>query len=42
LSKCGFKNFRAYNAKDLFLEKLKEVYLPEAKRKVIGDTFIEV
>jgi GMP synthase (glutamine-hydrolysing) len=35
-------NFIYVNAKELFLSKLKGVIDPEAKRKIIGNTFIEV
>jgi GMP synthase (glutamine-hydrolysing) len=37
----GLKVIRA-NAQDQFLDKLKGVYDPEQKRKLIGNTFIEV
>lgn len=39
--KCGV-DLRAVDASELFLSKLKGLTEPEAKRKVIGHTFIEV
>ena len=38
----GLKDFRAVDASKQFLGKLKGVTDPEAKRKIIGHTFIEV
>ncbi len=38
----GFDNLKLHNASDLFLGRLKDVFLPEAKRKIIGDTFLDV
>ncbi len=38
----GFMNLHIEDASAIFLEKLKEVTDPEEKRKIIGDTFIEV
>ena len=41
--KENFKvNFTAVNAGEQFLEKLKGVADPEEKRKIIGNTFIDV
>ena len=37
-----FKNFEYIDATELFLEKLRGVTDPEKKRKIIGNTFIEV
>ncbi|MFW6311914.1 MAG: phosphoadenosine phosphosulfate reductase family protein, partial [Nanoarchaeota archaeon] len=38
----GYNNFHCYDAIDTFLDNLKEKYEPEEKRKIIGDTFIEI
>ena len=38
----GITNLRVEDASSLFFEKLKGIYEPEAKRKMIGDTFLEV
>ncbi|HLD07715.1 MAG TPA: glutamine-hydrolyzing GMP synthase [Candidatus Peribacterales bacterium] len=38
----GFTNLHVEDASAQFLEKLKDVTDPEAKRQIIGDTFIEV
>ena len=35
-------NFIAVDAKDIFLEKIKGIVEPEEKRKIVGETFIEV
>ena len=35
-------NLHLVDASDLFLDKLKGVSDPETKRKIIGNTFIEV
>jgi GMP synthase (glutamine-hydrolysing) len=37
-----FENFHYVNAKELFLERLKNIDDPEEKRRIIGHTFIEV
>lgn len=37
-----FKNFEFVDATELFMEKLKGVTDPEKKRKIIGNTFVEV
>ena len=42
LNAAGFKNLHVADKKALFLEKLKGVSDPEAKRKIIGDLFWEV
>ena len=42
LSEAGFDNLHTEDASEMFLSRLKEVYEPEAKRKIIGDTFIDV
>lgn len=38
----GFKNFHLIDARSVFLRKLRGVSDPEAKRKIIGHTFIRV
>jgi len=38
----NFHNLKIEDAGELFLSRLKEVYEPEAKRRIIGDTFIDV
>lgn len=40
--KLGIKNLHIEDASDEFFENVKEVYEPEAKRKIIGDTFLAV
>lgn len=40
--KLGITNLRVEEASTLFFERLQGVYEPEAKRKIIGDTFLEV
>ncbi|MBT4937264.1 glutamine-hydrolyzing GMP synthase, partial [Candidatus Peregrinibacteria bacterium] len=42
LSEAGFDNLHTEDASEMFLSRLEEVYEPEAKRKIIGDTFIDV
>ncbi len=42
MSAQGFENLIFCDAKKDFLNKLEGVYEPEAKRKIIGDTFLEV
>jgi GMP synthase (glutamine-hydrolysing) len=42
LRRQGFKNLHVINAQRLFLGRLKGQTDPEAKRKVVGHTFIEV
>lgn len=42
LKELGFKNFIVEDATQQFLSSLKEVYDPEEKRSIIGDTFIKV
>lgn len=42
LRKLGFKNLHVANASQTFLRRLTGVKDPEAKRKIIGHTFIEV
>ncbi|MEK6959484.1 MAG: glutamine-hydrolyzing GMP synthase, partial [archaeon] len=36
------KNFKVVDASKMFLDRLKEKYEPEEKRKIIGQTFIDV
>ncbi len=38
----GVTNFYIETAHDIFLSQLREVYDPEEKRKVIGNTFLEI
>jgi GMP synthase (glutamine-hydrolysing) len=38
----GFDNLRIADASELFLSRLKGVWEPEKKRKIIGDTFLDV
>lgn len=38
----GFDNLRIADASELFLSRLAGVYEPERKRKIIGDTFLDV
>ncbi len=38
----GFNNFKIVDASETFLNALKDVYEPEEKRRIIGETFIEV
>ncbi len=40
--KLGIKNLHIEDASDEFFTNLKDVYEPEAKRKIIGDTFLAV
>ncbi len=40
--KAGIENVHYYYASDEFYTKLENVYEPEQKRQIIGDTFIEV
>ncbi len=40
--KMGLDNFHVFNAADIFLERLKGITSPEKKRKIIGNTFIDV
>ncbi len=42
LRKHGFDNFHVVDAGKQFIDNLKGVTEPEAKRKIIGDTFIDV
>ena len=42
LKKHNFNNLKIVDATHDFLDKLKDVYDPEKKRRIIGDTFIEV
>ncbi|MFA4830799.1 MAG: glutamine-hydrolyzing GMP synthase [Patescibacteria group bacterium] len=42
LAKIGLDNLHVYNAEDEMLAKLKNVYDPEEKRKIIGKLFVEV
>lgn len=38
----NFKNLHIEDASGLFLKNLKDIYDPEEKRRIIGDTFLEV
>ncbi|NOZ81423.1 MAG: glutamine-hydrolyzing GMP synthase, partial [DPANN group archaeon] len=42
LDRLGFRNLQVYDASDLFLAHLEGAHEPEEKRKIIGETFIEV
>lgn len=42
LEKLGFKNLHVEDAKADFFKALKNAFSPESKRKIIGDTFLEV
>jgi GMP synthase (glutamine-hydrolysing) len=42
LKKFGFHNLRVIQAQDRFLGPLREIYEPEKKRKIIGETFVRV
>lgn len=42
LNGLGITNFRVEDASQEYFEALKEVYEPEAKRKIIGDLFLKV
>ena len=42
LKENGFHNLKSYDASNIFLENLKEIYDPESKRKIIGKVFIEI
>ncbi len=42
IKNLGYNNFNSYDGSELFLSRLNGVYEPEAKRKIIGDTFIDV
>lgn len=42
LRKVGFARLHVEDASGLFFERLKGVYEPEQKRKIIGDTFLDV
>lgn len=42
MKKEGFDNLRIADASDLFLSRLANVSEPEKKRKIIGDTFLDV
>lgn len=42
LKELGFINLHVKDASRLYFEKLKDIYDPEAKRKIIGDLFIKV
>jgi GMP synthase (glutamine-hydrolysing) len=41
-ARAGFRNIRTVDASADFYAKLENVYEPEAKRKIIGQTFLEV
>jgi GMP synthase (glutamine-hydrolysing) len=38
----GYQNFHSHDASDIFISRLKEIYDPETKREIIGNTFIDV
>jgi len=40
--KAGIENIHFYYAGDKFFSRLQNIYEPEEKRKIIGDTFIDV
>lgn len=40
--KIGFDNLEVIDASETFFENLKGIYEPEAKRKIIGQTFLDV
>lgn len=42
LEKIGFKNLHVYVAQNEFFDRLKDVYDPEKKRKIIGEHFLEI
>lgn len=42
LRSIGVKNLRVYDGSAKYFEALKEVYDPEAKRKIIGDLFLDI
>ncbi len=42
LKDAGFENLHIRDASALYFEKLKGIYEPEAKRKIIGDLFLQV
>jgi len=42
LEELGFDNLHVEPASDRFFERLKDVYDPEDKRRIIGETFLEV
>ncbi len=42
IKNAGFDNLHTEDASELFLNNLKNVAEPEKKRKIIGDTFLEV
>jgi GMP synthase (glutamine-hydrolysing) len=42
LKEYGFNNFHVVNATDTFLKNVENVWEPQEKRKIIGDTFLDV
>ncbi len=42
LREIGVKNLHVYDASNEYFEALKDVYEPEAKRKIIGDLFLKI
>jgi GMP synthase (glutamine-hydrolysing) len=40
--KAGFENIKSIDASQKFYERLVEIYEPEEKRKIIGQTFLDV
>lgn len=42
LAKIGLDDLHIYNAEAEYLEKLKNIYDPEKKRKIIGELFIDI
>ncbi len=42
LKRNGFKKLHVINVSNLFLKRLKGIFDPEEKRKIIGHTFIEI
>ena len=42
LEESGFHNFHVVNAENTFLDNIADVWEPQEKRKIIGDTFLDV
>lgn len=40
--KVGFDNLKSYDANSIFYERLEDIYDPEQKRMIIGETFLYV
>ncbi|PIR93133.1 glutamine-hydrolyzing GMP synthase [Candidatus Falkowbacteria bacterium CG10_big_fil_rev_8_21_14_0_10_43_10] len=41
-NKIGFRNLETFDAGDIFFERLKNISEPEEKRKIIGQTFLDI